>query len=125
MGSFQCSVLEEAFGFSPLWGMSLRLLSGILLKHLPSNASPRWDAGEQECPAVGRGCGAAAWGRAGPVPGKFSPSSWTPVAALIKTNQHFFSGKKVIVLENTFPDELPSLGCLRVTGREKPTGSRG
>lgn len=46
------------------------------------------------CPAVGQGWGATAWGRAGPVPGNSSPSSWMSALALIKTKSIFFCWKK-------------------------------
>lgn len=55
------------------------------------------------CPAVGRGRGAAAWGRASPVPGDFSPSSWMSVLALIETKSIFFFWKKRHCSGKRFP----------------------
>lgn len=50
-GCFGSLCSRKLLGFSPPWGMSLRLLGGILLKCLPSNGSPLQDRGSNNTAA--------------------------------------------------------------------------
>lgn len=146
-GLFRFSVLEEAAVFCPPWGMSLRLLGGILHKCLPSNGWPPRDPGGNNavarelgqeaavlalalgqtlapagtrrwpwgapCPALGHGCGATAWGRAGPVPSNVSLSSWMSVLLLIKTKSIFFCRKKRHCSGEHFPQVSSPVSAAR------------
>lgn len=74
------------------------------------------------CACHGTGQGATAQGRASPVPGNFSLSSWMSALAPIKIKSIFFCCKKRHCSGRRFPRVS---SCVCVTGREKPTGSWG